>query len=141
LTGAPISDSLGLDHFRIGVKGYVDLGGGIKVPAEPSPSQTMLKSDEDPVAFAYTKYFTSERVKVGKIVAGEFVEDSAAGHVLQMEAQLDFDEANDMGGGEHPEFFELGVFESGGTMVLVGTFPSERKTADIQLVNLIRIRF
>lgn len=141
LTGPPIDVSTGFYKFRIGVRGFLDLGGGLKVPKEPLPNRTTIESDDPPPAFAFEKLFTADKVKVGKIVAGEFVEDLAAGTVLQLSSVLDFGEANDDGGGFPPHFFEIGVYDSTGVLVLYGTFPDEVKISAIQIVNLIRVRF
>lgn len=141
LTGSPYDLSTGIYKFRMGVRGYLDLGGGIKVPKEPLPNRTTIESDDPPPAYAFEKLFTADKVKVGKIVAGEFVEDLAAGTVLQLSSVLDFGEANDDGFANQPRFFEIGIYDSTGTLVIYGTFPEEVKTPEIQIINLVRIRF
>lgn len=43
--------------------------------------------------------------------------------------------------GQAPEFFEIGIFDSGSNMVGYGTFPGETKTSSKSLNHLVSIQF
>ena len=115
---SPLSGTL--SFFRVGVGGYLPNG----MPRTPDPSLTNLDVLENPGHYASvpaTPSFQKSFV-AGDIVAG------ASTNLISINCELDPAEYNSDGTG-FPDIGEIGVFDSGGTMVLYATFNRIEKTA------------
>ena len=119
-----------IDSFKIGEGGWIDPGGG-KEPIPPDPTFTDLTAPTYPAG--------SQFVYSGSIGVADLA--FTAPNRLEIRVFVDSSEANDDGTGNPPEFFELGIFDAGGTMLVYSTFPLEIKTASKSLEHLIFVDF
>lgn len=119
--------------FKIGEGGWINPGGG-KEPDVPSATLTDITATSYPAGSQY--YFTKA------LTAGDLT--FTAPTRLEIRCYVTDSEANDDGGGNSPEFFELGVFDGAGgtgTMLVYSTFPIEIKTDSKALEHLIYVDF
>lgn len=72
------------------------------------------------------------------LLVTDVVETAADSGILLVTCVVETGEANDDGFAAAPEFYELGVFDSGGTMVMYETFPVETKVAGRRLKHEVR---
>lgn len=129
-------------YFKIGTGGWEEVGGE-RVSRTPDPSLTDLDVIENP-----TRYPADERYSWNSWV------DNVAPYPQRFEAAdlsfqtprtavarclVHFEEANDRGDGEAPEFWEIGVFDEDDEMVVYATFPKETKTEDHELEKEVRL--
>lgn len=117
--------------FKIGEGGWVDVG-GVPTARTPDPSLGDLDCLENPgrypvdSRFAFTKALALGRVTV-------------TGNEVTVDCIIDTSEANDDGNGNAPEFWELGVFDGDGDMMLYGTFSAQPKTDRVLLRHTITL--
>jgi hypothetical protein len=116
--------------FKIGEGGWTNPGGG-KEPIPPSVTLT------DVTASGYAP--GSQYVFTKALTGGDLTFTSPSR--LQIRCFVAAAEANDDGLGSPPEFFELGVFDGAGTMLVYSTFPIEIKTDSKSLEHLIYVDF
>lgn len=121
--------------FRIGEGGWVNVPP--KVPKSPSPSLSDLDAAENPLTYPADSRFVFPSVGVKAFNSITHV----APNIVRLECLVDFGEANDDGFGNDPEFWELGVFDSGGYMVAYFTFPVDSKNALKQLLYEVDLVF
>lgn len=119
--------------FKIGEGGWVDPGGG-KEPVTPDVTLTALTAGTgiytSPSDYIFTKAF---------VPATDFT--FVASSRAQIKCLVTTGEANDDGHGNPPEFFELGLFDAAGNMLVYSTFPIEVKTSSKALEHIIFIDF
>lgn len=116
--------------FKIGEGGWTNPGGG-KEPIPPSVVLTALTATGYPSGSQYI--FTKA------LTGGDLTFTSPTR--LEINCLVSSSEANDDGGGNPPEFFELGIFDGAGTMLAYSTFPIEIKTSSKALQHVIFVDF
>lgn len=127
-------DSLGgfslPSEFRIGEGGFKEEGGD-KVPKDPDPSRTELEAPSLDVEdqFVFSKVLTSSDLS--------FISPTR----VEIRCTVDSGEANEDKVGDNPEFFELGVFDDNGIMILYQTFAKEIKTSSKSLDHKLFVDF
>lgn len=116
--------------FKIGEGGWTNPGGG-KEPIPPNIALINLSAPTYPVGsqFVFTKALTG----------GDLTFTSSSR--LEINCLVSASEANNDGSGNPPEFFELGVFDAAGTMLVYSTFPIEIKTSSKSLQHVIFVDF
>ena len=119
-------------EFKIGEGGWTDPGSG-KEPVPPDPTLLALTAGTgsyvSPSDFIFTKALTGADLTFTAPARLEIVCSVTSG------------EANDDGNGNPPEFFELGIFDGAGDMLVYSTFPIEIKTVSRSLEHTIFIDF
>lgn len=113
LAGFPSMDFV---YFKIGEGGWL-YDGIAKVPKAPSPALTDIEADGTPGNSFFQKIITTDKVL--------FIGPSTA----KVSCELDLTEGNDNGFGDPPQYFEIGLFDSTGTLLVYATFPEETKSA------------
>lgn len=121
-------------QFKIGCGGWEDVGGE-KVPIDPTTKYDLEDLDciENAGSYPVESRFHFDKALSVSDISYEADRKSRATCVVS------FTEANDDGYGNPPEFFEIGIFDQNGVMVVYGTFPKETKTPDKELEKEIRI--
>jgi len=117
--------------FKMGEGGWTDPGGG-KEPVPPDPALTDMTASGYPAGSQYV---------FEKTLTPSDLDFVPALNRLEIRCFVDPTEANDDGGGNPPEFFELGIFDEGGTMLVYSTFPLEIKTPSKALEHLLFVDF
>jgi len=119
--------------FKFGEGGWTDPGSG-KEPLPPDPTLLDVTAGVvpflDPDDFIFQKAF---------VPAADFT--FVASTRAQLRCFVDTGEANDDGHGNPPEFFELGIFDAAGNMLVYSTYPLEVKTPSKALEHIIFIDF
>ena len=101
-------------YFKIGEGGWISTGTG-RVPKTPDPSKTDIEATGAPGDSYFQKDITSLFV--------EYVAPSTG----KVDCFLNLDEGNDNGFAEAPRYFEIGIFDDYGNMLIYVTFPEETK--------------
>ena len=119
--------------FKFGEGGWIDPGGG-KEPLPPDETLTDVTAGTGiyvaPSDFIFEKSF---------VPGTDFTFVSSAR--AQLRCFVATSEANDDGNGNPPEFFELGIFDATGNMLVYSTYPLEVKTVSKALEHIIFIDF
>lgn len=121
LAGYP---ALSISYFKIGQGGWM-LDNGFKVPKTPNPALEDIEATGGTDDTYFQKALTADKV--------EFVAPTTS----KITCTLDLLEGNDNGLGESPTYFEIGLFDSTGKMVIYATFPEETKNATKILTHVI----
>lgn len=133
------SDTIGIDTFRVGEGGFTTVSGN-KEPKDPDPTRSTLESQNDSNLFTF-----QDSIPSGDIIVTEdsnvISEASTGAPVLQVTVLVEDTEANDDGSGNHPEFFEVGLFDDNDIMVFYGTYPGETKTSSTTLEKIANMKF
>jgi hypothetical protein len=116
--------------FQIGEGGWTNPGGG-KEPIPPSIALTALTASGYPAGSQY--------IFAKALTGGDLTFTSPTR--LEINCFVASSEANDDGGGNPPEFFELAVFDGAGTLLVYSTFPIEIKTSSKALQHVIFVDF
>jgi hypothetical protein len=119
--------------FRIGEGGWTNPGSG-KEPIPPNVALTALSAPGYP---AGSQFIFSKNLLVANLT---FTSPTR----VEISCVVSSSEANDDGGGNPPEFFELGIFDGlmgAGTMLAYSTFPIEIKTSSKALQHVIFVDF
>lgn len=103
--------------FRIGQGGHT-----AGVPDTPDP----VRDDIDDTTTFFQK----------SLAAGDVT--YTAPTTLEIAILLDFGEGN---GGGSRTYYELGIYDSSGRLVVYGTFAAQVKTAGVQLSDTVRVTF
>lgn len=114
-------------YFRMGVGGYVELGGG-RSPKAPDPALHDIESVTSSLYYFEKQFGATDLV---------FVSPS----IMQVRCKLDGIESNDDGSGNEPKFFELGIFDDQGVLVAYTTFPEQTKASNKILTNYVQCYF
>jgi hypothetical protein len=120
--------------FSIGEGGWTNPGGG-KEPITPNVALTVLSA---PGYVAGSTFVFSKNLNTVSDLT--FTSPTRA----EISCFVSSSEANDDGGGNPPEFFELGIFDGlmgTGTMLAYSTFPIEIKTSSKALLHVIFVDF
>lgn len=134
-----------LSYFKIGMGGWEDVGGGVLEPRTPDPTLTDLDCIINPGRYpggAEMRYVWRSDTDFVPPNPSRFEASDLwyeAPRTAVSRCFIYFDEANDRGDGENPEFWEVGVFDEDGDMVVYATFPKETKTEDVELEKQVRI--
>lgn len=146
-------------YFQVGEGGWeVDPLTSLRVPRDPAAhvDKIRLDIDEDQYRSAGTKrYDVGETLGYFQktLLAGKVTWSVTSPKVMRVTCTLDTFEYNqkndgtliyDVGGGTellNPEFWEIGVFDTGGHMVAYGTFDKQIKTVLAAKNNVVRIMF
>jgi len=134
-----------LKFFRFGMGGWEDSGGRVLVPRTPDPTLTDLDCIINPsrypgaaeLRFVWDSWLDYVSPNLQRFQGGDLwyeIPRTAVARCL-----INFDESNDRGDGEAPEFWEMGIFDEDGDMVVYATFPKETKTEDVELEKEVRI--
>lgn len=115
-------------YFRIGMGGWYTTPEG-RVPKDPDPSLSNLEADGSPGNIWVQKTLTP----------ADFLFLSPS--TMQIRCLLSPMEGNDDGLGNSPRFFEVGIFDDYGTMVIYATFPEQTKAANKLLTNFVQAYF
>jgi hypothetical protein len=118
--------------FKIGEGGWTNPGGG-KEPIPPSVVLTALTASTYP-ASPYSQFIFTKALTGGDLT---FTSPTR----LEINCFVASSEANDDSAGNPPEFFELGVFDGTGTMLVYSTFPIEIKTSSKALQHVVFVDF
>lgn len=129
------TDDIATGGFRIGEGGWVNIPP--KVPKAPSPALSDLDCVENPASYPADSRYAFPAVGAKAFSSVTWV----APNIVRLECVVDFTEANDDGSGNPPEFWELGVFDSGGHMVAYFTFPVDTKYPVSQLIYEVDLVF
>lgn len=119
--------------FKVGLGGWINPGTG-QIPRDPDSTLSDVDVIENPSRYAPvppTPTFSKA------LTPADFTYEVPG--TLVVRCLLDFGEFNDDGLGGNPIIWELGLFDSGGTMVAYGTFPGETKTNIKQIENVVRV--
>ena len=120
--------------FQIGEGGWTNPGGG----KEPIPPNVAL------IALTASGYPSGSQYIFTKVLTGGDLTFTSPTR-LEIKCVVASSEANDDGGGNPPEFFELGIFDDAtpslGTMLCYSTFPIEIKTSSKSLQHVIFVDF
>jgi hypothetical protein len=119
--------------FKFGEGGWDDPGSG-KEPLPPD--STLLDVTAGTGAFISPSDYIFQKAFV-PVSDFTFVAPARA----QLRCFVDTGEANDDGHGNPPEFFELGIFDAAGNMLVYSTYPLEVKTSSKALEHIIFIDF
>lgn len=122
LAGYPL---MSFAYFKIGEGGWM-WDAGVKVPKSPNPGLTDIEADGSPGNTFVQKSLTTDKV--------EYIESLATSKVTCL---LDLLEGNDNGYGEPPKYFEIGLFDAQGNMIIYATFPEETKNDAKVLTHVI----
>jgi hypothetical protein len=120
-------------QFKMGEGGWTDPGGG-KEPLPPDATLTDVTAGTGMYVSPGDYIFTKALVPASDFT---FVASTRA----QIRCLTLTGEANDDGYGNPPEFFELGIFDAAGNMLVYSTYPLEVKTASKALEHIIFIDF
>lgn len=125
-------------YFKLGEGGWEDVG-GVRTPKTPNPALADLDCVENPGSYpADSRYVWDSRTAgTPKFRLVDLVFE--APRTAKAICLCDFTDANDDGLGNPPEFWEIGIFDEDGTMIVYGTFPKETKTSDRQLEKHCRL--
>ena len=119
-------------YFKIGEGGYQLGPGGSKQPKTPEPDRTDLESVSTPGLYTFQK----------TLIAGDLtIEVDGTITYAKVRCFVNYGEANDNGFGQYPEFFELGLFDAQGVMLIYATFPGETKNPSKTLNHYIKANF
>lgn len=113
--------------FKIGEGGWEDIL-SVRQPKVPDPTLTDIEAD------GVTQYFFSKALTAPNLT---FTSPTR----LQISCIVATSEANVNLGGDPPEFYELGVFDAAGNLLVYSTFPVEIKTLSKTLQHLIYVDF
>lgn len=116
--------------FKYGEGGFITTING-KIPKDPADGVTLLdvEAAADPSLFYYSKNLVLSDCT--------FIAPST----MQIRCRLVEIEANDNGFGDNPHFFEAGVFDNNGNLMIYTTFAEQTKTANKILSNFIQVIF
>jgi hypothetical protein len=121
-------------YFRIGEGGWQTVAGAQVVR---SPDATLTNLD---CVVNASRYPSGGRYWFQKSLSSARVVEVTA-YSVRIECLVDVDEANDDDGtGVAPEFWELGVYDSAGTMISHTTFDRQPKTSSVALRHFITIQ-
>lgn len=131
--------------FKFGMGGWEDVGGGVLEPRTPDPSLTDLDCIINPsrypggseMRFVWNSWTDHVSPHPQRFEAADLWFESPRTAVAK--CLVYFEEANDRGDGDPPEFWEMGVFDEDGDMVVYATFPKETKTEDYELEKEVRV--
>ena len=115
-------------HFVYGEGGWVDLGAG-KTPKTPDPALLDVEATGVPGNYKHSKDLVAADIN--------FLSPST----LEIRCKLNPTEANDDGLGNYPKFFELGVFDENGNMIVYCTFDEQTKTPTKSLISYVQVYF
>jgi hypothetical protein len=121
-------------YFRIGEGGW-DVSGGVQAARVPDPSLVNIDCIQNPSRYpANSVYYFQKSFTAGNVV-------EVTPYSVRIECFVDTTEANDDGTGVSPEFWEIGVFDSEGTMISYTTFDRQPKDDSVALRHYINIQF
>lgn len=134
-----------LKYFKIGMGGWEDVGGGVLEPRTPDPALTDLDCIENPgrylggaeMRYVWNSWTDYVSPHPQRFEASDLWYESP--RIAVERCLVHFEEANDRGDGESPDFWEIGLFDEDGDMVIYATFPQETKTNDIELEKEVRV--
>lgn len=121
-------------HFKIGCGGWVSTVSG-EQPVDPDPTLTDITAGTGSYTGDSAFFFQKN------LVAGSDL-FYIAPRRTRIHCFVDVGEGNGpTSGGNAPQYFELGIFDAAGTMLVYSTFPMEVKTVDKTLEHFIYIDF
>lgn len=114
--------------FVFGCGGWQDDGMGGKEPVPPSKSLTTVTAGTGVYDhYTFTKHFVSTDLV--------FLTPTT----FEVTCFVTVSESNDDGHGVNPDFYELGIFDAAGTMMVYSTFPKETKDSQTTLRHVIHV--
>jgi len=130
-----------ITDFKVGEGGWESTPAGQvpRDPTDPGPSNNRgpTLSDLDCIANP-SDYPADSRGNFTKALApGDFA--FTGNTTMEVTCFLDFAEFNDDGSGNFPEMYEIGLFNSAGSMVAYGTFPVVEKNPGVQRTFTVKI--
>lgn len=125
------TDNLVPATFKIGEGGWVDVG-GVPTPRTPDPSLSDIDCVENPTRYPVDSRFSFTKA----LISGRVTVDA---NEVTINCIVDTSEANNDGFDNAPEFWELGVFDGEGDMMLYGTFSAQPKTDRVLLQHQITV--
>lgn len=125
--------TLPIAYFKVGEGGWEDDGG--QVQRDPDPELTDLDCVENSGNYPSDSLFTFT-----KSIAPSRITYPAEGQV-SIECLVDINEANDDGFGDPPEFWELGIFSTDGTMISHTTFTMAPKSDLVVFRAIVTLQF
>jgi hypothetical protein len=123
-------------YFKVGMGGWINPGSG-EVPRAPDPTLTDLDVIVNPGR--YPGLPPNPYSANILLLSGSFVYEAPT--TLRSNCVLDFGDYNDDGTGANPKIWEIGLYDSAGTMIAYGTFPQEVKINTNQVENIVRVTF
>lgn len=115
--------------FKMGMGGYLIGPGGLRIPKTPNPALTDVEATNVPGDIYFQKTF----------VPADFLFISPS--TMQVRCRLDLGDANDDGLGNAPRYYELGIFDDYGNMLVYATFGEMSKTPTKVITALVQIYF
>ena len=133
-------ESTGFGFFRIGEGGFLEQAGGSRVPKDPDEGngystlttiEALIDLGVDPGNLGL-RYF-QKALTIGDLsIEGDTLSTVNVNCVIE---QAEGNATRD------PEFFEIGIYNTAGILMVYGTFPQETKNSLIQVVKNVKLTF